>query len=381
MAVRSLGHDAEPVTSMRRRDLALAACLGVLVLAWTHGIGQWTPSDRDLDILAYLLVGGNAVLLVWRRRVPLWVLAGTTAQTTTYLLLGYPYGPALLLFAVAVYTAARYLPWRTAALASALALCVLVVHLFTNSSALPGLLGLVPASAWVVVPFAVGTTVAQRRDAIDRARQAAVDHRISEERLRVAQEVHDVVGHGLAAIKMQADIALHLLPRSPEHAQPALEAVSQTSAQALAELRSTLGMVRAGPDQGSSTPGLRDLDALYRRMRDAGLQVRVRTTGAPARLTPDADLAAYRTVQESLTNVLKHSDHREADITIDHGEAGVQILVTSPCPREPRPPTTEGVGIVGMRERVTAQGGTMSAGPDPAGRFVVRAWLPAGTAA
>lgn len=364
------------MTSTGWRDLALAVCLGVLVLGWTYAIGPWMPTDRDLDALAYLLVSGTALALVWRRRAPLWVLAVTTALTTTYLLLGYPYGPILVMFAIAVYTVARYLQWRTAALASALALGVLLVHLFTNSAALPGLLGLAPASAWAVVPFAIGTTVAQRRDAIVRAHQAAVDHGIAEERLRVAQEVHDVVGHGLAAIKMRADIALHLLPRSPEQAQPALEAVSRTSAQALGELRSTLKMVRGDPDHHAPTPGLGDLDALYRRMRDAGLQVRARTTGAPAELPPDAALAAYRTVQESLTNVLKHADRKEATIAIDYREAGVQIQVTSPCPQDPPAPATEGMGIVGMRERVTAQGGRLVAGPDPAGWFVVRAWLP-----
>jgi signal transduction histidine kinase len=267
-------------------------------------------------------------------------------------------------------------PWRSAVPAALLALGVLLVHLLFNDAALPGALGLIPASAWVAVPFAVGSTVAS----IDAGRRAAVERGIADERLRVAQEVHDVVGHGLAAIKMQADVALHVLTKQPEQARLALEAVSRASAAALDELRSTLGMVRGAPAT-SAGPGIGDLEALYRRMREAGLRVRVEVHGAPSALPPAAELAAYRVVQEAMTNVLKHADRREATVVVDHRANGTHLEISSPhIDRVPTPhsPSPTGLGLTGMRDRVLTQQGRFSAGPEPDGRFVVRAWLPRG---
>lgn len=356
--------------------MGFAAGVGVLVLVWTWVAGRDMPADRPLDAGAHLLVAACAGALGWRRRAPLPVLAVTTVGTTAYLSIGYPYGPVLVTMAIAVYTVARHVPWRAAVPAALLALGALLLHLFSNDAALPGALALIPASAWVAVPFAVGSTVAS----IEAGRRAAVDRGVADERLRVAQEVHDVVGHGLAAIKMQADVALHVLAKRPEQARVALEVVSRTSAQALGELRSTLGMVRGTP-AGSAGPGIGDLDALYRRMREAGLRVRVDVPGTLSPLAPAAELAAYRVVQEAMTNVLKHADRKEATVVVDHRADGVHLEIASPHTDRrpmPHPPDAAGLGLAGMRERVLAQRGHFSAGPEPDGRFVVRAWLPGG---
>jgi hypothetical protein len=146
--------DHGPVGSHRSRDLAFAAGVGslVLVLVWTGAVGRVLPAERQLDLGGYLLVLGCTVALVWRRDAPLPVLAATTIGATGYLSIGYPYGPMLLLMAIAVYTVARHLPWRTAVSAALAALGVLLLHLLFNSAALPGALGLIPASAWVAVP-------------------------------------------------------------------------------------------------------------------------------------------------------------------------------------------------------------------------------------
>jgi signal transduction histidine kinase len=368
--------DHEPVGSRRSRDVGVAVGVGVLVLVWTWAAGRDVPADRQLDAGGYLLVATCAGALGWRRCRPLPVLAATTVGTTAYLAIGYPYGPVLVPMAIAVYTVARHVPWRAAVPAALLALGVLLLHVFVNSAALPGALALIPASAWVAVPFAVGSTAAS----IDAGRRAAVERGIADERLRVAQEVHDVVGHGLAAIKMQADVALHVLTKRPEQARLALEAVSRTSAQALDELRSTLGMVRGAPAR-SAGPGIGDLEALYRRMREAGLRVRVHVRGTPSPLPPAADLAAYRVVQEAMTNVLKHADRKEATVVVDHRADGTHLEISSPHTDRvptPRVPDAAGLGLTGMRERVLAQRGRFSAGPEPDGRFVVRAWLPRG---
>jgi signal transduction histidine kinase len=137
------------------------------------------------------------------------------------------------------------------------ALVVLLTHLFTNDAALDGWLGLIPASAWVVVPYAVGTTVRLTREAAELVRSEALRQQLDDERLRIAEEVHDVVGHGLAAIQMQADIALHVAEREPGQTRAALERISRTSAEAFEELRSTLHLIRrAGEIPRVPTPGL-----------------------------------------------------------------------------------------------------------------------------
>ncbi len=164
--------------------------------------------------------------------------------------MGYPYSLILLSFAVAVYTVARYRPLREASIAAVTALLALLVHLLTNPAVLSGAVGLAPATAWVAVPFAIGATRRMAAEAAAQARAEVLRQRVDDERLRVAQEVHDIVGHGLAAIKMQADIALHVLGRQPEQAQAALDVISRTSGEALDELRTTLAVAAAAAGSG-----------------------------------------------------------------------------------------------------------------------------------
>ncbi|MEU4420135.1 histidine kinase [Actinoplanes sp. NPDC024001] len=366
------------MTSVRRRDLVGALVICAWLLAWTRWVSPQMPFGREIDVGAYLLVAVNSLALIWRRSAPLRVLAVTTLASSAYMWLEYAYGPALLPFAIAVYTVARHLPWRTAAVAAGIALPVLASHNLNDGLAVTDLTSIFPAAGWVAVPFAIGTTIAQRTESVTRDRREAVERGIQEERLRMAQEVHDIVGHGLAAIKMQADIALHVLHKQPEIARPTLEAVSTTSAQALDELRTTLRMLRSADESKASTPGLADLDALYQRMRDAGLRVRVRTIGSPSALPAETDMTAYRTIQESLTNVLKHAYPKEADIVLENEPGALRIRVISAHP-ESETPRSGGLGIAGMRERIAAHGGRFAAGPAPGARFVVDAWLPVGT--
>ncbi|WP_328477849.1 histidine kinase [Actinoplanes sp. NBC_00393] len=361
---------------VKARELVGALVLGAFLIAWNHLIADRMPGTRETDTVADVLVAVDALALTWRLTAPRRVLAVTTLVTLTYLLLGFPYGPVFLPFAISVYSVARYLPWRTAAVAAGLAIPVLALHNVSDGVSLGDLSGLFPAAGWVAVPFTIGTLRAQLKDNVARDRREAVERGIQEERLRMAQEVHDIVGHGLAAIKMQADIALHVLHKQPEIARPTLEAVSTTSAQALDELRSTLRMLRSADESKASTPGLADLDGLYQRMRDAGLEVRVRTVGAPGTLSAESDMTAYRMIQESLTNVLKHAYPKEADIVLENEPGALRIRVISAHP-ETAPMPGDGLGIAGMRERIAAQGGRFAAGPAPGARFVVDAWLPA----
>ncbi|GAA4435656.1 hypothetical protein GCM10023148_42190 [Actinokineospora soli] len=201
-------------------DAALALLLATIGIIGTLGADRLSPLDRPVDTLALALTTTTALLLTLRRTTPTTTLLLVATLTSTYLILGYPYGPILLSFFAATYTAARHLPFPTALPTAAAALTLLIIHVFTTPTELPGLIALVPASAWVIVPFAIGTTVRQHQEATARARAETIHHHVSAERLRLAQEVHDVVGHSLAAIKMQADVALHLINTTRTQAEP-----------------------------------------------------------------------------------------------------------------------------------------------------------------
>ncbi|MEU8330966.1 sensor histidine kinase [Micromonospora sp. NPDC048839] len=366
-------------------DAVLAlALLGFGLLA-TDLAGDNQPGSRTVDGVCRVLIVVAALVLLARRRAPVTTLALVGVVTATYLVLGYPYGPILLTFLVAVYTVAVRLPVRPAALAAGGAFVVLLTHVFWSRGPAPGWTGVLPASAWVAVPFAVGVVVRVNREVAARSRAEEARgraeearRRADEERLRIAQEVHDVVGHGLAAISMQAEIALHLLPKRPEQAETALTAISRTSREALDELRVTLGAVRQGAER-EPVPGLARLPALRDRLAGAGLAVDVRVVGAPRELPAALDLAAYRVVQEALTNVLRHAGVANAEVTVDYRADEVTVEVVDQGRGAGAAPADDerGHGLAGMRERVAALGGWLTTGPHAGGGFRVYARLPA----
>jgi len=231
--------------------------------------------------------------------------------------------------------------------------------------------------AWVAGPLAIGVTVRVGREQVVQNRRDEARRQADAERLRVAQEVHDVVGHGLAAIMMQADVALHVLPRQPEQAEVALTAISRTSRESLDELRATLGAVRRGDvDDRAPAPGLARLDALVDRTRAVGVPVSVDVTGPLASLPTAVDLAAYRIIQESLTNVLRHAGTATATVSIALTGDDLRVSVSDTGRGGSPGPARDGHGLAGMRERASALGGTLTAGPRPEGGFAVTATLP-----
>jgi signal transduction histidine kinase len=352
------------------RDAVLALIVLVIGLFGTRWAAYVQHGGDRLNPLAYVLVTAGALALVARGRAPLAVLAATAAATSVYLILGFPYGPIQISLVVAVFTVGRSLPLPVAATACAAATVALLLHgVVGGSGATPT--GVLPFSAWTIVPFAVGVVARVTAEANARSKAG----RLLEERLRIAQEVHDVVGHGLSAINMQAEIALHLLPKRPEQAEEALTAISRTSKEALDELRATLAVIRRSDPSGlrAPTPGLARLEDLVGRMSGTGVPVTVEISGTPGDLPPAVDLAAYRLVQESLTNVLRHAGRAHATVTIDHEPEELTVTVTDTGPGGP---IKNGHGIDGMRERVTTLGGTFEAGPGPAGGFRVRGSFP-----
>jgi signal transduction histidine kinase len=210
---------------------------------------------------------------------------------------------------------------------------------------------------------------------------------VTEERLRIARELHDVIAHSMSVIAVQSAVGHHVMDTQPGQARQALAAIEATSRSALTEMRRLLGVLRQeGQTRGSlaPAPGLADLDTLVSQVQDAGLRVCVRVEGQPGTIPPGIDLSAYRIIQEALTNVIKHAHCPAADVVITYRADSLTVAVTDQGRRvpgelpahAPPPRTGSGHGIIGMRERIAVFGGQFAAGPGPDGGFCVRAQFP-----
>ena len=361
-------------------DGALAVPLGAIMVVGTHFAALNSPG-QPLDALAYVLVGLTITTLPIRRLLPLTALAVAVVVCSTYLALGYPDGPILLAMPVTQYTVGARFPVRRSLPAYAAGAVVLgVTELVTDWSVWTAELG--QFGGWLVAglaPWAVGTVVRLRRESVRAAQAEQRRDREYQERLRTAQDVHDIVGHGLAAISMQAGVALHVLDRSPEQARQMLTSIKASSQDALDELRATLAVFRSAQfpsaqDGRAPTPGLDRLDILVARTTEAGVPVDLVHDGERARMTATVELTAYRIVQESLTNVLRHAGPARATVRLTHAPDALLVEITDTG----RGPAGDdgGQGITGMRARAGAVGGTLEAGPGRNGGFTVRARLP-----
>jgi signal transduction histidine kinase len=226
----------------------------------------------------------------------------------------------------------------------------------------------------------------QRAEEAERTRDEVARRKAVEERLRIARELHDSLTHSISVIHVQAGVAAHLARKRGEEVPAALAAIQEASADASRELRATLGVLRAASED-SDCSGLRQLEALVARARAAGLPVTVLVTGTERLLTPDVDQAAYRIVQEALTNVTRHAGHACTTVHLQYGPGLLTVQVDDDGDGSgggpggpgsaPGPQPTSGMGLIGMRERVSALGGRLDAGPRAGGGFRVRAELPA----
>jgi signal transduction histidine kinase len=367
-------------------DLGLTAALVVFALFGT-GPAAANQGLAPAPTAAYALAVLACAPILVRRRWPAWTLALTGAITTVYIGLGYAYGPILLAMAVAGFAFAVRSPVRRVVAACAVLLTAGAVAVWASGR---GAGELVSVAAWLLIPAAVGVAVKVRRDASADVRAEQARRAISEERLQLAQEVHDVVGHGLAVIAMQAGVALKVLDRDPAGARAAVEAIRATSREALDGLRAEIEALRAAPTpsdaparEPSAAPlrpgvGLADVPRLVERIRSGGLTISVEVAvdpdGVPGGVPAEIDRAAYRIVQESLTNVLRHAGSTaSARVRVVRDGADLLVEVFDDGRGGAGPP---GHGITGMRDRARALGGTLEAGPRPGGGFAVRARLP-----
>jgi signal transduction histidine kinase len=379
--------------SGRYRSVPIVVGLGAFQVVGTYFASQGQPGRRPVDAIALaLLASGPLALLaagppalLTRRRHPVPVLLVTLAATVLYLALGYGYGPAWLALIVAIVGAVqagrRLAAWLAAP--ASLLVYLLLVRLLDRVPP-PTPVGVAAHAGWllVVLSLAEGIRVRRERAAeVARGRQEEARRRASEQRLRVARELHDVLAHNISLINVQAGVALHLIDERPEQARTALTAIKQASKDALGELRSVLDVLRqvdeAPPRQPA--PTLARLGELVAGAKAAGLRVRARVEGEPRPLPAPVDLAGYRILQEALTNVTRHAGPASATVRVAYGERDLTVQVDDdgrgPAGAAPAGGGT-GNGIRGMRERAAALGGQLEAGPRPEGGFRVLARLP-----
>nr|WP_237536722.1 sensor histidine kinase [Streptomyces sp. SID5785] len=357
--------------------------------------GTYAWGARTPETLSLVLMVLGAAALVFRRVSPLYVLAATATVSGVELVTGDPRAPVVMSTVVALYTVAartdRPTTWRvgfaTMAVLTCLAMFAGPLPWYAQEN-----LGIF---AWTGMAAAAGDAVRSRRAFIaaireraeraERTREEEARRRVAEERLRIARDLHDVVAHHIALVNVQAGVASHVMDKRPDQAKEALGHVREASRSALDELRATVGLLRQSGDPEAPTepaPGLDRLDDLVGTFRNAGLPVEVaRAEDAPA-LPAAVDLAAYRVVQEALTNVRKHAGpDARAEVSVVRVGPDMEITVLDNGPEAvPGRPAPEeggsGHGLLGMRERVGALGGTLSAGPRYGGGFRVHAILP-----
>lgn len=365
-------------------DVALALMVGVIAIVGTYLVGQNQPDRRALDAIGLVLLATGATALVFRRKIPAGVLISAVGITLLYVLLDYPKGPNFLPMIIAYVTAMRQgrrlVVW--AVLAADFVLFPWLPYVLGNEAA-PTATEMFTLAGWLLVGATVAELVHIRQQRLLRSREEAARRRASEERLRIARELHDVLGHNISLISVQAGVALHLMDQQPEQARIALSVIRNVSKETLRELRSVLDLLRQGQEEAprAPSPGLASLSELIARAAAAGLQVHTAVAGDLTGLPTTVDWAAFRIVQEALTNVLRHSGQRAAivQVSCDEQELTLRIdnEVSNAAARTGNGHSMGlGQGILGMQERAAALGGVVKAGHRPDGGFQVLACLP-----
>jgi signal transduction histidine kinase len=347
---------------------------------------------RPPDAAAYLLLGVYSTAVVLRRFAPAIAVVVGLAAGVAYAAAAYPAAltPALLL---PVYSAAAALPERR----SRGVLAVAVVFGFFGATLAPGSTDLgVPIA--IVAAWLLGNDTGRRREytaelerknaELEQAQVELARRAVTEERLRIARELHDVVAHSMSVVAVHAGTGRMVADRNPAAAHDALATIEMAARSSLVEMRRLLGVLRsptgspAEDDGRAPAPGLADLDALVDDVAASGLAVEVCIDGVRPAVPAGVDLSAYRIVQEALTNVLRHAGRARVTVAVQYAADAVTVDVQDDgegASATPRPPADRGAvghGLVGMRERVELYHGDLEVGPRPGGGFRVRARLP-----
>jgi signal transduction histidine kinase len=370
--------------------------LAVTAVAYTAAYGEGGRQFREPDAIGYGVTLVAALALIGRRRWPLAVFAITLLATLAYIGRNYSTGAIVLALLVALTTLAAQGNHRRTAVAAVVVLASFVLvralwvfegwnyrrTLISPGMVIGGCIAAVFLGLAVSSRRAYIAEVEDRAERAERSREEEARRRADAERIRIAREFHDIVGHSIATINVLAGAAVHALDKRPQQAEEALRTIKATSQQALREVRAGLGVLQQRDDEQeprAPTPGLAQLALLVATTSKAGVATRVHISGDPRPLPVQVDLAAYRIVQESLTNVIRHAGAGSASVSLAYGDGRVVVEVDDSGRAGgggERATSGSGHGIAGMRERALALGGEFEAGPREDGGFRVRASLP-----
>jgi len=360
-----------------------AAVVVAVAAAMTLTISVATEeSTREPDLVAYLLGLTVAALLAARRRWPMGVLVGSVGVLLVYYALDYPaFAPAVPLAAAAYFAAVAGHIRAAAVLLAGILLVGVAWQTLGEHTSLASVLGVntLADTALLAAVLLLGEAVRNRRAWAEEVRartERDAARRVEEERLRIAHELHDVMAHTIAALNVQAAVAADVIDDAPDQARASLDAIREGSREAMAELRAAVGLLRGGGEDSSRAPAPRldELEGLAQMVRGAGVKLNVEVAGAVRGLPGAVDLTAYRIVQESLTNVVRHARASTANVVVRYEADAVTLRVEDDG--RGGAAAAAGHGIAGMRERAAALGGTLQAGPAPRGGFRVLARLP-----
>ncbi|MEU6882345.1 histidine kinase [Streptomyces sp. NPDC046712] len=355
-----------------------AIAVGVTAALLVTGVsGQHSTTHLDLLGIALLTAGGLA--LAARRRAPVPVLVVTGLCAVGYQAAGFDVPAIAYLFAV--YAAVRaghrtFTVVASVAVLAALPLAALVSGLHDTGEAFARARGALEL-AWLIAAGAAGEALRQaerRADEAERTREETARRRADEERLHIARELHDSLTHQISVVKVQSEAAVHVARKRGEEVPEALLAIQEAAREATRELRATLEALR---DDDTTPPhGLDHIPELVERARTTGLEATLTIAGQRTDVPAAVDRTAYRIVQESLTNVARHAAATTATVSIDYRPDVLAVQVDDDGRARPDSAPTPGVGLLGMRERVTALGGRLRAEPRSERGFTVRAELP-----
>ena len=399
MAARSLrlGQMAvvnRTVSWLRANPLVADGLLAAVFVAAAIVIGIVAPvpeGEREIGVLGWVLLIGNTAPIAVRRVWPLisaWTVLGTNLP---YWILDFPddpIGPTLL---IAVYSVGAHVA-RPVSLRNGVAMISLIVAVGTLGVIVPE-----EDLPWYAIPafvvmygtaWILGDNLRTRRAYLaelertaaqaEAQRAAEARNAVAEERTRIARDLHDVVAHSMSVMVVQAGAARRVIDSSPDQAAAALEAIESTGRESLDEMRRILGVLRSDDEELELAPAptIDDFSRLIDHCEQAGLNVALEVDGEPTGLPASIEMSAYRIVQESLTNTLKHAGAASATVRLAYAGDELTVAVTDNGRGAAANRSGGGQGLVGMRERVEAFGGTLAAGPRAGGGFAVTAVLP-----
>ena len=368
-------------STSRGTILLTALAVGAFQVVGSFGAANNQPDRKGIDALAVVLLLIGPLALAVRDRFPLTAIVASVAAAGVYIGIGYPYGPIFLSIVVALFNGVQVRRRETWVLAGlGYAAFIVAETIDPRAEGGVGWLHLALVAGWLLLVLTVSEVIRVRREQIAERQRLAREGReraASDQRLQLAQELHDVLAHNISLINVQASVALHLLDEHPEQARPALTTIKDASHDALGELRTALDLLRSGADAPLvPAPSLAQLGTLVDGVRAGGLDVRL-DPGVPRAPVPvTVELAAYRIVQEALTNVTRHAHAHSAKVTLTYDTDELRVEVVDDGVGGVGSP---GNGVAGMRERAESLGGTLEAGPRAGGGFRIAARLPTGS--